>query len=202
VEAPPPGADLFPKQLAGTSVTFNGTTGPLLYTSAGQVSAIVPYGVSGPNVQVVVQYQSLTTAAFTAPLVDSAPALFTTDATGNGQALAVNPGGSMNSPGRPAPVGSFITLYATGEGRTTPAGVDGKPATVPLPVPVLPLIVTIGDQEAFVQYAGGAPGLVAGIMQINVQIPPGVTPGSAVAVVIDVGGVPSPARVTIAVSAN
>jgi len=41
---------------------------------------------------------------------------------------------------------------------------------------------TIGGSNAPVQYAGGAPGLVAGLMQVNVQIPAGIQAGSAVPV--------------------
>jgi hypothetical protein len=29
-----------------------------------------------------------------------------------------------------------MSLYATGEGQTIPAGVDGKPASVPIPTPI------------------------------------------------------------------
>src|SRR6202035_2236751 len=93
---------------------------------------------------------------------------------------AVNQDGSINSAGHPAPIGSFISLFATGEGQTSPAGVDGKPAQVPLPHPLLPVTVTIAGQTVTPQYAGGAPGEVAGLMQVNVQIPSGMTPGAAV----------------------
>jgi uncharacterized protein (TIGR03437 family) len=84
-------------------------------------------------------------------------------------------------------------------GRRRPPGVDGKPATVPLPRPSLPVSITIGGQPAQVLYAGGAPGEVAGLMQINVQIPAGIQTGNAVPVVVSVGNVPSQAGVTIAV---
>jgi hypothetical protein len=50
------------------------------------------------------------------------------------------------------------------------------------------------------QYAGGAPGKVAGVMQVNVQIPSGVQPSSAVPIDIQVGGVSSQLGVTIAIS--
>jgi hypothetical protein len=101
--------------------------------------------------------------------VDSAPRIFSTP---NGMAEAVNQNGSINAPNQPAHRGDIISLYATGEGQTTPAGVDGKLATVPLPRPKSLVTVTIGGQPVQVLYAGGAPGLVAGLMQVNVQIPP------------------------------
>jgi uncharacterized protein (TIGR03437 family) len=67
------------------------------------------------------------------------------------------------------------------------------------PQPVLPVIVTIGGQTAQVQYAGGAPGEVAGVMQLNVEIPSGIRTGAAVPVLLRVGGVPSQTGVTLAI---
>ena len=61
------------------------------------------------------------------------------------------------------------------------------------------MTVTIGGQTVKPQYAGGAPGLVAGLMQINVQIPSGIQTGNAVPVVVQVGSVSSQPGVTIAV---
>jgi uncharacterized protein (TIGR03437 family) len=49
-----------------------------------------------------------------------------------------------------------------------------------------------------VLYAGAAPGLVAGLMQINVVVPDGVT-GDALPIVVMAGRKASPAGVTIAV---
>jgi uncharacterized protein (TIGR03437 family) len=121
------------------------------------------------------------------------------DSTGKGQAAAVNQDGSINTASTPAKVGDVVSLYATGEGQTTPSGVDGKPAAVPLPQPSLPVSVTIGGQTVKPQYAGGAPGEVAGVMQINVQIPSGIQAGNAVPVVVQVGSVSSQPGVTIAV---
>jgi len=130
------------------------------------------------------------------------PAWFTADSSGNGQALAVNADGQRNGPEHPVPVGSLITLYATGEGATNPPGVDGKLASDPLPVPVLPVTVFIGGREAFVEYAGGAPGITAGLMQVNVQVPLGTTPGNTVPIELRVGDFLSPGGVTIAVKGN
>jgi uncharacterized protein (TIGR03437 family) len=59
--------------------------------------------------------------------------------------------------------------------------------------------VTIGGQAAAVQYAGQAPYAVAGVIQINAQIPSGTQAGNAVPVVVQVGSVSTQAGVTIAV---
>ena len=48
---------LVPTNVAGTSVYFNGTPAPVLYTSSNQVAALVPFGIGGSSAQVFVSYQ-------------------------------------------------------------------------------------------------------------------------------------------------
>lgn len=187
-------------QLADTQVLFNGIPAPILYTWTTQIGAIVPYSVPGTSAQVVVSYQGRSSVPVTVPIAASASGLFTIDATGNGQAAATNQDGSRNSAANPARLGSVLSLYATGEGQTFPAGIDGKPASQPFPQPLLPVTVAIGGQAGAVLYAGGALGLLPGVMQINVRIPNGIQPGNTVPVVLQVGSVSGEAGVTIAVS--
>jgi uncharacterized protein (TIGR03437 family) len=158
----------------------------------------------GGTADVTVTYQD---QSFTAPgvsVVGSIPGIFTANASGNGQAAAVNQNGSINSPTSPANPGSIITIYVTGEGQTNPGGIDGKPATLPFPTSVLGVSATISGQTVYVPYAGGAPGLVAGLMQINVQIPANVlqnfTGPLAIPVVVQIGQAFTQANVTITVS--
>jgi uncharacterized protein (TIGR03437 family) len=90
-------------------------------------------------------------------------------------------------------------LFATGEGQTAPPGEDGKLAVQPYPTPVLPVSVTIGGITAETTFVGSAPGF-AGVLQVNARIPAGVAPGSAIEVVIRVGGVSSQPGLTVAVN--
>ncbi len=93
----------------------------------------------------------------------------------------------------------MISIYATGEGQTSPAGVDGQIASgAPLPGPTRPVAVRIDGQDAEVLYAGAAPGQVAGLMQVNARIPTGVASGS-VSLEIRVGDTASQPGVTVAV---
>jgi len=193
---------IFGTQLAGTSVSVNGVAAPLIYTLPGQVSAIVPYETTSSTAQFAVSYQGQT-ASFAVPVAAAAPSLFTANSSGVGQAAAINNvDGSYNSASNPVAIGGYVQLYATGEGQTSPAGVDGAVATTqPYPVPVLqPVTATVGGLPALVEYAGAAPGSVAGLMQVNVQIPGGVQPGSQVPVVVQVGTASTGVGVTIAVS--
>jgi uncharacterized protein (TIGR03437 family) len=196
-----PGSDgSYGMQLANASMSFNGIPAPMIYAWASQTAAIVPYGITGAFAQVTVTYQDRTSQAFPVSMASSAPGIYTYDSSGLGPAAAINQDGvTVNTAATPTKIGDIISLYATGEGQTTPAGVDGKAASVPYPYPNLPVTATVGGQDAPVKYAGGAPGLVAGLMQVNIHIPSGIQTGNAVPVVLRVGDAFSPGGVTIAV---
>ena len=90
-------------------------------------------------------YQGEASAAFAVPVALSAPSLFTLNETGSGQATAMNADGTVNTAANPVKIGDSITLYATGEGQTSPGGVDGKLGGSS---PILPVKVTIGGIQA------------------------------------------------------
>jgi uncharacterized protein (TIGR03437 family) len=109
--------------------------------------------------------------------------------------------GSDNSAGAPAAPGSVIVLYGTGEGQTTPAGVDGKPSPADfnaLPRPFLPSRATIGGLPAQILYAGAVPYVVAGEFQMNVVVPAGLLPGDH-EVMVWFGGQGSQSGITVRV---
>jgi uncharacterized protein (TIGR03437 family) len=185
--------------LAGTQVLFDGVAAPIIYAQASQVSVVVPYEVIG-RTQVQVVYQGQSSNLVLIPVAAGMPGIFTVGASGHGQGSILNQDGTVNSASNPAPVGSYVSVYGTGEGQTNPAGIDGKPAGSPVPRPVAqPITATVGGLPAQVQYAGGAPGLVAGVLQANVQIPTGVASGSNAPIVINVGGQTTQANVTVAI---
>jgi len=185
--------------LAQTQVLFDGIPSPLASAGAGQVNAFVPYAVAGHvNTQLAVQNAGVPSTALALPVTDSAPALFTMGATGQGQGAFLNQDESVNAAGNPAAQASVVVLYATGVGQTNPPGIDGLIATGVLPQPVLPVSVTIDGKAGQVLYAGAAPGLVAGITQINVRLPDSVSSG-AVPVVLQVGAAVSQPGVTLSV---
>jgi uncharacterized protein (TIGR03437 family) len=169
----------------GTVVSFNGIAAPILYASATQIAAVAPYALSGTTAQVTISHRGQSSDAFSVAVAPYAPALFTSNQTGAGHAAAVNVAdGTVNAATNPVAVGGYISIYATGEGQTLPSGVDGKLGGS---APIVPVKVTIGGIPATVQYAAGAPGLVAGVLQVNVRIPVGVEPGGYVPVVLQVG---------------
>lgn len=189
--------------VAGTRVLFDGTPAPIVYTVAGQVSVVVPYAVQNKAyTRIVVEYNGVRSRPTIVPVTKSAPAIFTI-AGGVGQAAARNQDASVNGPEAPADRQSIIVFFATGEGQTVPGGEDGRlnefQRLEDFPRPEAPVSVTIGGQTAEVLFAGGAPGFLAGLMQFNVRVPAETQPGPAVPLVFSVGGIASPATVTIAV---
>ena len=186
-------------QVAGTQVIFDGIAAPLVYVSTTQVSAIVPYEVAGQKTtQMIVLANGSATAPVPLNVTAATPALFTAGSLGSGQAAAINQDNSSNGTAHPAPVGSVVTLFGTGAGQTTPAGTDGLVANASLPAPMGTVTATIGGVAAQVDYAGAAPGEVAGVLQVNVTVPARVAHG-ANAVVVSVNGLASPGNVTIQV---
>jgi uncharacterized protein (TIGR03437 family) len=145
-----------------------------------------------------VVYQGFRSDTIAIDVAGAAPGLFTIDASGTGLGAILNQDTRVNSPTNAAAKNSVISLFATGEGQTNPSGVDGKLARAPLPRPILAVTVQIGGRDAVVLYAGAAPGLPAGVMQVNARIP-AQTPTGLVPVTIAVGGASSQARVTLAV---
>jgi uncharacterized protein (TIGR03437 family) len=92
-----------------------------------------------------------------------------------------------------------VVLYATGGGITQPTSVDGLVTTQPYPAPMLPVSVTIDGLPATVIYAGAAPGLVAGVLQINVLVPANAYGATYDQVIVTIGDFVSPTAVTITV---
>jgi uncharacterized protein (TIGR03437 family) len=188
--------------LAGTQVLFDGVAAPIIYTVAGQVGAIVPYGVNGKSsTRVQVDYQGKSSNGVSMPVAAVMPGIFTVDGSGHGPGAILNQDGTVNSASNPASVGTYIVVYCTGEGQTDPAGTDGKPDDSPAPVPAAqPVTARIGGIPIpVVQYAGGSPGLVAGVLQVNIQIPQGVPTGGSIPILINVGGQNSQANVTLGI---
>ncbi|HEU0123575.1 MAG TPA: SBBP repeat-containing protein [Bryobacteraceae bacterium] len=165
-------------RLGGTRVLFDGTPGAMIMASSGQVSVVVPYGLEGLTAtSVQVEYEGRVSPAVTVPVTGSAPGIFTQNSSGSGAGSIIRQTGELITGARPAAAGEVLTLFGTGEGATNPVGVDGKPTGTPLPLPKLPVKVVIDGIDYDPSYAGGAPGLVAGVLQVNFTMPAG-SPGA------------------------
>jgi uncharacterized protein (TIGR03437 family) len=186
--------------LFGTSVLFDGTPAPLLYAVPNQINAIVPYGVFGKTTtQLQVTSQGQMIAGLPLSTTATVPAIFTLDSSGVGPGAILNQDSTVNSPSNPADQGSVVSVFATGAGQTDPPGIDGQVAGAILPSPRLPVSAHIAGLVAQVLYAGAAPELVAGVLQVNCVIPADAPSGPAVPIVLTVGPASSQAGVTLSV---
>ncbi len=164
-----PGADV--------QVFFDDVAAPLVYISAGQVNAVAPYSTANgfSTIRVVSAGGSVSTTAIASTA--TAPGIF--------PGAIVNEDGTINSSANPAPVGSYVQMYGTGLGQTNPGGKDGTITPVTnYPSQATPVAATISMNTLFdtplqmnVFYAGPAPGLAAGVGQINAFVPAGAGSG-------------------------
>jgi uncharacterized protein (TIGR03437 family) len=160
----------------------------LTYVSKGQINAVVPYEVAGQaSTQLQVTFQGKPTNTVVLPVAASAPGVF----------AITNQDGSVNTPSNPAPPGGILVLYGTGEGQTVPAGVDGNVNNTVFPKPVQLVSVTVGGQGAQILYAGAGPGFLAGVLQVDLQIPPGVSGTVPLQLIVGTGSTPAGLTVTV-----
>jgi uncharacterized protein (TIGR03437 family) len=188
--------------VSDTTVTFDNVPAPIIYVSAKQTSVMVPYEVAGrPTTVVRVTYKGVTSDPVTYNVVATVPGIYTQNSQGSGPGSILNSDLSINGPTNTAAKGSIVAVYMTGEGVTQPASTTGAVAATsgnPLNKPALPVTATVGGLPATVDYYSEAPGIVYGVMQVNVRIPDNV-PSGAQPIVISVGGQATQAGVTVSV---
>lgn len=174
----------FPTTLGNVQVLMNSVPAPIYYVSPTQISVIAPSGnpFSVEKIQVVnngVRSNSVTTFVRTTD-----PGVFTLTANGLGYAAAVhNSTGAVVTPNNPAQPGEYVQVYLTGLGQVYPTAPDGAPGPVsPLSTAIYTPSVYLSNAQGTTQasgdyfYAGLAPTL-AGLYQINFQVPAGLTAG-------------------------
>lgn len=166
--------------LGGVEVLFDGIAAPLLYAGPTQINAVVPREVAGQDTTTL---QIMTPSGVingpTMLIRPSEPGVFSSGATDPltflPYAAALNQDGSVNSASNPAAYGSIVTIWATGCGsflaRADGAIVTTETAGLPFPVSVLGSNEGNEGRSLQVLYAGDAPGMVAGVSQINFQLP-------------------------------
>jgi uncharacterized protein (TIGR03437 family) len=184
--------------LGGTQVSFGVSAAPILYASATQINAVVPWGVAGQSEVTMVVQSSGGATSLNVAVANAAPGVFTVNSTGAGQAVAINQDGSVNNSANPAAAGTYVSVYFTGGGVTYPPGLPGAVSDDVVTSLAATATATVGGVPATVTFAGSAPGFVGGVNQINIQLSPN-TPSGSMPLVITVGGQSSAATATIAV---
>jgi uncharacterized protein (TIGR03437 family) len=201
----PAGLQLTPQgtvstNIGGVTAFFDGVPAPLISAALGSVNLIVPYSVATQtSTQLQLEYQGQKTNTISLGVAPASPGLFTLNASGKGPGAIVNSDGKVNSPLNPAQKGSLIVLFGTGAGQTNPPGVEGSVAGSTLPVPTLPVTVMLNGTTISTVYDGAAYGSVAGLLQINVLLPPNAPSGTAIPISFQVGSYSSQSGTTVAI---
>ncbi len=178
-----------PNMLSGTSVTVtSGSTTlncPMIYTSTGQVAAILPSNTPVGPATVTVAYNGITSNSYSPAQVTvakSSVGVFTVNSRGLGTGVFTALDGTLKTYTNSAKPGDILTVWATGLG---PIGTPDN--VLPTAFPNFPNVqVWVGGQSANVVYAGRS-GCCAAVDQISFTVP-AVANGCNVPVVVVSGG--------------
>ena len=158
--------------LGGVQVLVNNKPAALLYASPTQINGQIPPGTTIGLGGIVVRNGFGDSAPLSMRIDPAAPELFL---VGNGDALILNQNGTVNSASNPAPAGTTVSIFLTGQGAVAPPVGAGRPAAVnPLSQVIAISTAEIDGQDANLPFLGLAPGYV-GLAQGNVEVPAGVT---------------------------
>jgi len=209
-----------PTSLASRELVVNDQMkAPLHYVSPGQINFVFPKAAPLGSERIALRIADTgELMAGGAVLVAAySPGFFTRAQNGAGQAAALNADNSINSAANPAPRGSVIQLFGTGQGPVVTPVADGQPGpntpdkTVAQPTADAntclnkqpAVCIALGGSAggatlADIQYSGLAPGLV-GVWQVNFKIPTTGSTGNTISVRALIGGANQSNLVTIAV---
>lgn len=103
---------MFPKAWAGVRVLFDGVPAPILYASATQVNAVVPFTMyRREQIKLEVEYQGVRSDAMGLGMAESAPRVFSTFEGGTSTQIILNQDGCAQFPkqsGRPRVYCGFL----------------------------------------------------------------------------------------------
>jgi uncharacterized protein (TIGR03437 family) len=179
-----------PTALGESCLSVNGTPVPLIFVSANQINAQLPYNLAG-SATMNIHTPGGVSNNFYFTVNETAPSVFRSGSAGDQTGIAtvvraVN--NQLVTPTNPIHPEDTITIYLTGMGQTTPKVDAGLPApSYPLASAAVQPAVTLGGFGLPVSYAGLVPGSV-GLYQINATVPFGVPLGMSVPLAIGQGG--------------
>jgi uncharacterized protein (TIGR03437 family) len=199
ITATPGSDDRFPTELGGMRISIGGVESPILYADRDQINFVAPF--AAPTVgtaPVEIRRNALPIATFERPVSQYHPGLFTRDGSVLGLLAALNQDGTVNSESNPASLGSIVSVFGTGFGTMVPELVDGTAPCSANSAPVTEITAQVFGSpsapvvyaQANILYAGNAPCLIAGVVQINVRLPEVIKPsdGGTVTLSLRPGG--------------
>ncbi|HVO96549.1 MAG TPA: putative Ig domain-containing protein [Bryobacteraceae bacterium] len=182
----------WPTQLGGVQVMVNGSATPLLAVTSEQVNFQCPNLTPGTVLTITLETtNTVSPPPIQATMVETTPALFAINASGQGAVLiagtnilAMPPTDGI--PSRPAQVGEYLAIYANGLGPVTQPVTPGTPAPTDHTISTIDQVtVYLGGVAYTPSFAGLAPG-VAGLYQVNVALNSGVVTGNSVPLYVTV----------------
>ncbi len=165
-----------PTAIAGVSITVQDSAGaerlaPLFFVSPTQINYQIPAGTAPGPALIKFNNGPGQIISSTSIIAERAPSIFTTDASGNGPAAAIDaatftraPFNARGANGEP----NIIAVYGTGLGNHATDVNANISSSVQ---------ATIDGQTVTVTYAGTAPGFV-GLNQMNIVLPAGIISGN------------------------
>jgi uncharacterized protein (TIGR03437 family) len=171
-----------PTALGESCLLVNGMPVPVLYVSAAQINAQMPFSTEGSSTMVL-RTPGGVSNNFNFNVSPASPGIFRVSVAGlDAPVPAIYNGrnGLVATGSNPLKRGDSITILATGLGRTNPAVEAGAPApSQPRAAAEITPVVTLGGIELRVDFAGLQPG-ATGLYQINAQVSRAVPTGMSV----------------------
>ncbi len=186
--------------LSDTEVLVNGVPSALLYVSPGQINLPLSYSLpqSGlADIQVIRPSTGQIYAGGQISLGSASPGLFVEGAQQSGPVAALNQDNSVNTATNPAPRGTVIQIFGTGQGAVMGAPPDGQPSSglVPTTGTLQIVLGTAGTNiisvpAADITYSGLAPGFI-GLWQVNFTVPANAPTGTNVPITVFMNSISS-----------
>jgi|CZKS01.1.fsa_nt_gi uncharacterized protein (TIGR03437 family) len=174
-----------PTKLDNVKVLVNNVPAPISYVRSDQIAVIVPFETTASVAQFQVINNGQASNVVTEFVNLTTPGVFTQDESGSGYAAALHVNGSPVTPASPAQAGETVAVYMSGLGTVFPAILDGVGAPSNPPSTTSNTFnADISGTTANIAFQGLAPGF-AGLYQVNIQIPTGLTAGDNS---LDIGG--------------
>lgn len=182
-----------PAQMNAVVVRVDQTPLPLFYAGPTQVNFLLPHQLPVGPARITLFNVGVASATLEVMLLDNAPGIFSLTLDGRGQGAILNAGTALvarasgDTLSRAPRRGEYVEIYSTGLGRVSNPPGPGQAATAnPFSETLLTPVVTMGGARAVIQFSGLAPGL-AGVYQVNAQVPMTAPVGAAVPVTIRMG---------------
>ena len=167
----------FPTSLGNVQVSIGGVNAPIYYVSPTQISVIVPYEATSAIAQIQVTTDGNASNVVSVFTNQTSAGVFSQSQNGIGDGAVLHQDGSLVSSSNPARPNETVSVYLTGLGAVNPTISDGTAGpSSPLSYTSNTTTADISGVTANVTYAGLAPGF-AGLYQVNLTIPTGLTAG-------------------------